>query len=135
MEIIFLIVGIFVGWLIRHLRAARCATEQSSLFSKLSAETREVILADPRERLTTVELVRLIDERIFEPIRQEALPYITCPNCGSKDVTTQDHDKGAGAGWARALIGDDPDSPTDKGTYYTIHCNACNRGNETSAPA
>src|SRR5215207_8559449 len=93
-------------WFIRHFRAARSSTEQNALFSKLSSETRKVILADSRESLTSVELVRLIDERIFEPIRHEALPYITCPNCGSKDVTTQDNDSPA----------------MDEGSYYTIHC-------------
>ena len=73
--------------------------------------------------------MRLIDERIFEPIRQEAEPYITCPNCGSKDITTQVYDKGSGAGWVRALIGDDPDPPSlDEGSYYTIECNACGWG-------
>jgi hypothetical protein len=111
LEIGLFLVGVIVGWLIQHIYSARSAKEQRELFQKLSSEIRDLILADPREKLSVAELNQLIDERTTDPTHEGPLPYVACPKCGSTNLER------------RASL----DAEEDE-MYYIVGCKDCGWG-------
>jgi hypothetical protein len=114
LEIGLFLAGVLVGWAIQHLYSARSSKEQRQLFEKLSSELRELILRDPREQLSVAELNQLIDDRTIDPTREEPLPYVACPKCGSADLQKRES----------------LDAQHDE-MYYTIGCKRCGWGDWT----
>lgn len=115
MEILLFVLGVVVGWAIQHFYSARSSNEQRALFGKLSAELRDLVLADPREHLSVAELNQLIDERTIDPERTtDPLPYVACPKCGSKNIKKQDSI-----------------DPRGDDIYYTVGCLDCGWGDWT----
>jgi hypothetical protein len=74
------------SWVITHAYYKRASDEQSTLFTKLSKEVRNTILADRREGLSVQELNELLDRRTIDRRVQGPFQYIACPCCGSKNL-------------------------------------------------
>ncbi len=92
MDIVFFL-GLFLGgvisWLLTHLYYRRSSTEQEALYKKLSDDVRKMVLEDPRDSLTVLELNRLLDSKTIDKHRinqGHPLPYKACPKCGSKNL-------------------------------------------------
>ena len=84
MEIVLLILGAAIGWLVTYIYSCRSSQEQSRLFNKLSSELRQVILEDKRKSLSVSDLNELLTNKTLDTASPEPLPYLRCPKCGSQ---------------------------------------------------
>ena len=120
MEIVFFLLGLFLGvlvsWGIAHAYYKKSSIEQNKLFNKLSKEVRDAILADNRDKLSILELNELIRDKTIDAHVGESLPYIACPRCGSEDLErTTDVEVEYG-----------PEGPESGIPYDIIRCKKCN---------
>jgi predicted nucleic-acid-binding Zn-ribbon protein len=90
--VIGIVAGAVASWLITHLYYTKGSRDQTTLYNKLTAEIRDVILADKRASLSVRELNELLSERTIDPAATGPLPYKACPRCGSTSIQ---HDEDA----------------------------------------
>ena len=112
MDITF-IGGLFIGalasWGITHWYFKRSSPDQERLYGKLSADVRQAILGDSRERLSVPDLNQLLDDKTIDPTATgDPLPYKACPKCGSFDLQKGEHM-----------------NPKRDDLYYVIECKQC----------
>jgi predicted RNA-binding Zn-ribbon protein involved in translation (DUF1610 family) len=92
MDIVFflgLVFGGAISWFLTHGYYRKSSKEQAAISKKLSEEVRKIILEDPRDSLTVLDLNRLLDSKTIDKHRMnqgDPLPYKACPKCGSTDL-------------------------------------------------
>lgn len=78
-----------ISWVLTHVYYRKSSTEQEALYKKLSDNLRKMILEDPRDSLTVLDLNQLLHMKIIDKRRVnqgDPLPYKACPKCGSKNL-------------------------------------------------
>jgi hypothetical protein len=110
-----LILGALASWGITHCYYKRSSVDQERLYGKLSAEVRNAILEDSREKLSIPELNQLLDDKtIARDASGDPLPFKACPRCGSEDLERKE------------MLDEDHDE-----MYYAIWCKHCGWGDST----
>ncbi len=81
-NILALIIGIvgggIVSWLVTHIYYRKSTHDQNVIFSKLSSDIRDAILANPEEKINSKDLISLLEKIANGPIDTSRL-------CGSID--------------------------------------------------
>jgi hypothetical protein len=118
-----LILGFGAGWIISYFFFRRRQTASNKLYEKLSMDSRNFILNDPRGKLGLADIIALFYDKIIDEhldLLDQPFPYKRCPKCGSKKVR-------------RFILRPDgtmdiqgaPDTPPIAGEAFTILCRTC----------
>lgn len=117
--IIGIILGGIITWIVAYIYYKRTFRDQEKLYSKLSSNLRDWILADTRRHLSVTDLNDLLEEKTVDPESDYPFPYKACPKCGSENIY-QDTDIEADVD-----IGDGGDILQTPIYYKALQCDDC----------
>ena len=108
-----------ITWIIARHYYQKSYKDQIQLFDKLPSQIIEPILKDSRDKITVLELNKLLAVKTIDRNSKHPLPFKACPNCGSGNIEF---------GTDHIVDGDSGDNgePVFYATpYSTIKCNEC----------
>jgi hypothetical protein len=82
-EISIFILGAFISWFLNHIYYRKNSSEQKQLFRKLPAEIIQGVLDAKTEKLTIMDLNKLLRQHVIDDSGEGLNRYTKCPKCGS----------------------------------------------------
>lgn len=89
MDVIILIVGVGITWLITHLYNKSNNKNQDIFYNKFSKKVRDIFLADKRDLLSISDINAILRHRILDKNIKGPFKYKLCPSCGSDKITNK----------------------------------------------